>query len=233
MEPENKQTGSFQHRVFDCAIHAPHWKLHIALLTRSEGRDLGNVMDTATTGAVAHLKQCFPDGELTRSPTVVAIRRELERLGIDPRQNPPSSELMIRDLIENAANIHGPLAWEFLNILIAKSHAPWSAMDRSELSPPLVFRHGNTGETITGAAGDIECAGLPVLADRDGVKASPWSPSPRSRLEGSNEPVFICYLPEDLFRLVGPRAHVGRSVWLTWAYRFVFERTCSYREAAG
>lgn len=233
LEPRDEQTENFRHRIFDCTIHVPHWKLQVALLARREDRDLGNVMETATAGALAHLRQCFPDGDLGRSSTVAAIRRDLERLGIDPRRHPPSSELVIRNLLENAETIRGPLAWEFLNILIAKSHAPWSALDRSTLNPPLEFRQGKVGETVAGETGEFDCAGLPVLADRDGVKASPWSPSPRSKLEGSNEPVFICYVPEDLFRMVGPRAHVGRSVWLTWAYRFVFERTCSCGGSTG
>ena len=46
------------------------------------------------------------------------------------------------------------------------------------------------------------------------------------------EPVFVCYLPKPLFRRLEPKSHMGRAIWLTWAYRFVFERTCSYREPA-
>ena len=89
---------------------------------------------------------------------------------------------------------------------------------------------GEAGETLVTSGGPIECGGLPVLADREGVKASPWVPLRPTDLEGCREPVFVCYLPKPLFRRLEPKSHMGRAIWLTWAYRFVFERTCSYRE---
>ena len=44
--------------------------------------------------------------------------------------------------------------------------------------------------------------------------------------------MFVCYLPRGLFRKVEPKVHMGRAAWLTWAYKFLFERTVSYEEDA-
>jgi DNA/RNA-binding domain of Phe-tRNA-synthetase-like protein len=154
-------------------------------------------------------------------------------MGLDPEATPPSSERLIVRLLEKEAAARGPLAWEFFTILVAKTQAPWSVLDRSRLNPPLVFRLGERGELIHGMDATLDCAGLPVLADQDGVMASPWTCVPPSALHECPEPVFVCYLPKELFRTVEPRAHVGRAVWLTWAYKFVFERAYSYRAGAG
>jgi len=68
---------------------------------------------------------------------------------------------------------------------------------------------------------------LPVLADGEGAKASPWTCGLPEELGSCSEPVFISYLPKSLFRTISPKSHFGQVVWLTWAYHFVFERRYS------
>jgi hypothetical protein len=214
---------------FDCAVRLPGWKLHVAHLRLWEGRDLGNVMDVAMEGARSHVERVHPSRSLDESETIVAIREGLTGLGIDPHANPPASELLIAEFLETGTIARGTLVWEFLALLTVKSESPWSVVDRDVLTPPLEFRLGEQGESIATPGGSHECAGLPVLADQEGVRASPWVRRLPTELEGCREPVFVCYLPKHLFRRLEPRSHMGRAVWLTWAYRFIFERTCSYR----
>ena len=109
-------------------------------------------------------------------------------------------------------------------------HRPWSLLDREALEPPLVFRTGEPGEGLALSEGRLDCHGLPVLADGRGVQASPWTPGEPSRFEGCTQPVYVCYLPRDVFRRIQPKSHIGWAVWLTFAYEFLFERTFSYRE---
>jgi hypothetical protein len=215
--------------AFDCAVRLPEWKLHVAHLQLREGRDLGNVMDLAMEGARSHLRRGHPDGRLDESDTILAIREDLIGLGVDPRATPPASELLISEFLEKGRITRGTMAWEFLALLTVKSEAPWSVVDRDTIEPPLEWRLGERGESLTTTEGSRDCEGLPVLADRNGVKTSPWDRLAPTELDGCGEPVFVCYLPKRLFRRVEPRAHMGRAVWLTWAYRFIFERTCSYR----
>ncbi|MBU0742591.1 hypothetical protein KKG45_05500 [bacterium] len=219
--------------TFDCRVDLPGWRLHLASLTVARDRDLGNVMDVATRGALSELKRSFPDGRLEAHATISALRDRLPELGCNPDTTPPCSELLL-SAITAAGGIHrGCLAWEFLSMLTIRSAAPWTVLDRRSLRTPLVFRPGETGETLPQADGRFDCAGLPVLADQAGVKASPWTLGAPEALQDLNEVVFLCFLPADLFRSVNPRNHLGRVVWLTWAYRFVFERTCRFREQAG
>ncbi len=215
--------------TFDCTVTLPDWRLHLASLTVARNRDLGNVLDMATQGAMSEMKRSFPDNRLNAHTTISALRSRLPELGIDPDATPLCSELMLRD-ITAAGGIHrGCLAWEFLSMLTIRSAAPWAAMDRRSLQTPLVFRLGETGETLPLGDGSLDCAGLPVLADQTGVQASPWTLGTPEALQDLDEVVFLCFLPADLFRSVNPRDHLGRVMWLTWAYRFVFERSCRFR----
>ncbi|MBC8422906.1 hypothetical protein H8E07_02170 [bacterium] len=219
--------------TFDCTVTLPEWRLHLASLSLNRQRELGNVMDVAAQGAFSELQRGYPDGRLGAHATVRALRERLTALGHDPAAAAPCSERLLRDIIAGGGIRRGCLAWEFLSVLTIRSAAPWTALDRRALRTPLVFRRGETGEALTLDEGRLDCAGMPVLADRHGVKASPWTLPAPAQLEDLDEVVFVCFLPADLYRLVNPRDHLGRVVWLTWAYRFVFERSCRYRGGTG
>jgi DNA/RNA-binding domain of Phe-tRNA-synthetase-like protein len=221
-----------QRTKFDCAVQVPGWRLHVAHMIVTEGRELGNVMDVATRGAFRHLQRCRLHEGLDRSPAIVAVRESLKRLGLDPEVNPPCSELLLAKILEAGEVPRGSLAWEFLAVLTAKSQAPWTVVSRDDLSPPLLFRLGKPGESLASSRGAFDCEGLPVLADQTGIKASPWIAGSPENLERCPQPVFVCCLPRELFRVVEPKSHLGRVVWLNWAYRFVFERTCPARDDA-
>ena len=213
---------------FECYVRLPGWRLHIAHLEVARDRELGNVMDVAIGGAQTTLLRRFPDRRLEVDPEVRLLRDQLLRLGVDPQQAPPCSELLLASFLTTDKIPRGSLAWEFLAILTAKTAAPWTVLDREALKPPLVYRHGKPGEELQSLAGATNCEALPVLADQEGVKASPWTHTGPSDLRDVKDAVFACFLPEDLFRVVQPRSHLGRIVWLTWAYRFVFERSYSF-----
>jgi len=215
-------------QTFDCHVRLPEWRLHLAHLSVTPDRDLGNVMDVAIRGALASLRRRHPDGQLESDLTIRIIREQMRRLGVDPLKTPPCSESLLRRFLAEKRIMRGSIAWEFFAILTAKSAAPWAVIDRRNLEPPLVFRSGRPAEVLPDAAGAMSCEGLPVLADQNGVKASPWAHPEPTVLGDVQDVVFVCFLPKDVFRTVAPKSHLGRVVWMTWAYRFVFERTFSF-----
>jgi hypothetical protein len=225
--PPRERTDQ-QSFVFDCTVELPGWRIHIAHLRLWEERDRGNVMDVAVKGAWAQLLRSHPGRGLEQAGTVEMVRRGLKEVGLDPAAVCPASEALLAGFLEAGEMSRGSLAWEFFSVLTVKSEAPWSVVARSSLRPPLTFRAGRPGETLASRGRPFDCEGLPVLADETGVLASPWTLGSPSDLEGCTEAVFVCYLPRDLFRAIEPKTHLGRLVWLTWAYRFVFERTYSH-----
>jgi hypothetical protein len=214
--------------TFDCLVELPGWRLQLACLAFNQQRDLGNVMDLALRGAEAALLRDFPDGRLSATDTIGTIRVHLQRLGIEPQTTPPGSEILLRRFLDAGTIPRGSITWEFLAVLTVKSQAPWAVLDRGTLTPPLVFRTGREGENLIIPGGNVSCEGLPLLADQEGAKACPWIAPQAGDLGCIEEPVFVCFLPADIFRQVAPRNHLGRTVWLTWAYRFVFEKTCRH-----
>jgi len=218
---------------FECTVTLAGWRLHIAHMAVSEGRDLGNVMDVATRGALSEVLRCHPNGRLEENKTIVTMRESMRRLGVDTSATPPSSERLISSVLEKREVPRGSLPWEFMAILTAKSCAPWTVLSRDSFSPPLEFRLANEEERLPTQHRAFDGHRIPVLADRDRVIASPWTDDSPDALENCSEPVFICYVPSDLFRTVDPKSHLGRVVWLTWAYRFVFEKTYPPRQRTG
>lgn len=222
------QTDSLE--TFDCAVTLPGWRLHLAQMAAYEWRDLGNVMDLATEGAISELLRNHPDGRPESGKTIFAIRESIKHMGFDPDATPLCSEQLLSELLEKKTFPRGCLAWEFLAILTIKSQAPWTVLDGDKIQHPLVFRQGEPGETIPTATSEMSCEGLPVIADANGAKASPWNQISRYSLEGVSRPLFICFVPKELFRKVQPRVYMGRMVWLTWAFKFEFEKTCICKE---
>jgi len=215
--------------TFDCFVRLPHWRLYLAHMAVNEDRERGNVLELAVKGAGADLQRAHPAGSLVADATIIAIRESLQGLGLDPATTPPCSELLLQRFLAAAAVPRGSLAWEYLAVLTVKSRAPWIVLDRAVLQPPLIFRAGKPGEVLNWAEGEFDCAGLPVLADSRRVVGSPWTHPAPDELPDAGETVFVCCLPEELFSRVDPKAHLGRANWLTWAYRFLFTRTCKYR----
>ena len=213
---------------YRCRVAIPGWRLHVAHLTLSEGRDHGDVMDLAADGAAEMLRTAFTGGRIAEGSMLAEIRTSLKGMGHDPDRTPTVTELLVRDFHAAGKVPRGTLAWDFLVLLMAKSQAPWSVIDPEELAPPLVFREGLSGETHQHTGGTLDCTELPVLADTNGVVGTPWTHRKSDDLENCRSPLFICCLPQELFRKVQPRTHVGQALWLTWIYKFLFERTCSF-----
>lgn len=219
-----------QTEAYNCTVTLPKWKLHLAQMAAYGWRDLGNVMDLATEGAIKDVLRNYPDGDLENSLPISQIRKSIRDMGYDIDKTPLCSEQLLAEILEKEAFPRGCLAWEFLAILTIKSQAPWTVLDGDKIQHPLVFRLGEPGEKILTTTGEMDCEGLPVLADSTGAKTSPWNQISRYTLEGISRPLFVCFLPKELFRKIQPKKYMGRAVWLTWAFKFEFERTCSCKD---
>ena len=216
---------------FDCLVELPAWRVLATHLARRDERELGNVMETALRGAIAHARSCAPGGRLGASQTVAAIRSSLVDLGLDPTRTPPASEHLIRRVLEDPTSANHSLNWQFLVILTLKSQAPWTVIPGERLSTSMTFRLGVEGESLPGLEGQLSCQSLPVLADPHGLLASPWSLPDPEQIADCAAPLFVCFLPSEVYRKIEPMAHMGRAVWLTWAYRFLRQRSFSFRPA--
>jgi len=212
----------------ECHIELPEWRLNVTHLLRRSERDLGNVMETALGGALAHLRACAPGGDLSRADVTGEIRAALEERAPGLALPPLVSELCMRRVLRDPGSMDGPLAWQFLHLLTLKSQAPWAVVDSSAVRGDLRYRLGREGERCASSDGELDCEGLAVLADEEAVLATPWAETRPESLADCEAPIFVCFLPADLYRKVGPRNHMGRAIWVTWAYAFLKQRTCTH-----
>ena len=210
-----------------CRVELEGWRLHFVWLTPKIGREMGSVMDLACSGALAKLQKRYPDRDLSSDPEVCRFREGIADLGIDPAKTAPSSERVLTRMLESGTFPRGPIAWEYLHLLVTHSPSPWSLMDAARLEGPFEFRYGKSGETIGCETEFSGVEGLPVLTDQKGVVASPWTCSRKEDFGADIDPLFVCFMPEKLWRKINPKAHIGRLVWMTWAYTFVVERAFS------
>jgi hypothetical protein len=199
-------------------------------MTRKEDRELGSVMELAAKGAYTRIKKRFADATLTGNDAHDSLRAGFANSGLDCDNTPPNCETIFRKVLTDGAIPRGTLAWDFYMLLFAHSGACWSLVDSSEISDNLEFRMGKESEVVTCMDKEKPCAGHPVLADQNRVLASPWSVKPDVDFDISKDPLFVCYMPQDLAKKTNPKAHLGRVSWMTWAYTFVYERRFSFLE---
>jgi DNA/RNA-binding domain of Phe-tRNA-synthetase-like protein len=74
---------------------------------------------------------------------------------------------------------------------------PFGCYDRSQIQPPIEFRHGISGESYEGIGKQTwHLNGRPLLADSQGPFGSPISDSTRSMITGSaREILVVLYVP--------------------------------------
>lgn len=214
---------------FECLIDLPGWKLHFALMKFRKEREMGTVMQTAGKGAYARLKKLMPEGSEAENPTIVKYRNEIAGLCPGPIKQGLCSESMLRDILKRQSPMWDCLSWDFLSLLTIHTLAPWGLFDAANFTYPLVFRNGEKGEIITGSCGEVDCEGLPILADSKVLLGSPFVYPKNENPENIENPAFVCFMPATLARKINPKSHVGRINWTTWAYEFEIERavTCN------
>lgn len=210
-------------RKIQCEVALAGWRLHFAQMDPRE-REMGSVMQVAAKGAISRVAKRFPLGRLDENPTIQAVREMLARHGVDWQVTPANSERIVQRIVKDKSFPAGELAWQFLVLLTINSLAPWSLLDPNRLAGPLVFRAGQKGEVVPGGQANSDCFNRPVLADANGVVGAPWWLEVGDEAVNPQSPLFVCYMPESHARQINPKAHIGRLVWMTWAYTFAYEK---------
>jgi len=126
-----------------------------------------------------------------------AVRAMFRAWGVDPSKYRPSSEALLRRVIQGKGLYRVSNLVDVGNLGSIETGWPYGCYDRSRLGPPIVFRHGAAGElyeSIGKRTWHLE--GRPVLADAHGPFGSPISDSTRSMITESARAVLaVIYAP--------------------------------------
>jgi DNA/RNA-binding domain of Phe-tRNA-synthetase-like protein len=164
-----------------------------------------NVRVAAADAALAHLmdsvcevkRREFTVESLAEAEPTRAVRAMFRAWGVDPSKYRPSSEALLRRVVQGKGLYRVLNVVDVGNIGSIETGWPYGCYDRSRIRPPITFREGSAAETYEGIGKRTwHLAGRPVLADADGPFGSPISDSTRSMIiESAHDVLVVIYAP--------------------------------------
>lgn len=182
---------------FDVALGLPGWELYWTLLEVG----LGHAEELAAlrTQVAREAREALTKGDLAADPTVAALRKLFRAAGCDPGRYRPSSEALLRRVLQGEE-----LPWinalvDLNNCLSVKLRVPCCILDETCLEPPVALRAGRAGEVLDSMRGPLNLEGKPLLEDRRGPFGTPISDSERVKVRPETDRAWlVAYLPAGL-----------------------------------
>jgi DNA/RNA-binding domain of Phe-tRNA-synthetase-like protein len=136
--------------------------------------------------------ESLPDAEPVRS-----VRAMFREWGMDPSKYRPSSEALLRRVVQGKGLYRGSNIVDIGNLGSIETGWPYGCYDRSRIQAPNVFRHGAAGERYERVGKEMwHLERRPVLADAEGPFGSPISDSTRSMItDSTHEALIVIYAP--------------------------------------
>lgn len=174
------------------------------LAVAPSGADLAREIE----GKCAELGRKFTVESLAQSDAVLAVRAMFRRWGLDPSKYRPSSEALLRRVIQGKGLYNVANVVDLSNLGSIETGWPYGVYNRAAISGEVSLRLGRPGESYEGIGRRLlHLEGRPVLADAQGPFGSPISDSTRTQIqEGVSEVLTVIYAPA-----TAPRARVARS----------------------
>lgn len=146
----------------------------------------------------SRLRKKFTVESLAEASAVVAVRAMFRRWGMDPSKYRPSSEALLRRVVQGKGLYNIANVVDVSNLGSLETGWPYGVYDRAAISGEVRLRLGATGERYEGIGKRVwQLGGRPVLADAHGPFGSPISDSTRTQVRGGVREVFtVIYAPE-------------------------------------
>jgi DNA/RNA-binding domain of Phe-tRNA-synthetase-like protein len=139
----------------------------------------------------------FTVESLAEAEPTRAVRAMFRAWGVDPSKYRPSSEALLRRVIQGKGLYRVSNLVDVSNLGSIETGWPYGCYDRSRLTAPVVFRCGAPSESYQGIGKRTwHLEGRPVLADTQGPFGSPISDSTRSMIgESVRDVLVVIYAP--------------------------------------
>ena len=139
----------------------------------------------------------FTVESLAEADEIRAVRAMFREWGMDPSKYRPSSEALLRRVVQGKGLYRVSNVVDIGNIGSIESGWPYGVYDRGRIHPPVVLRHGAAGEAYEGIGKRMwHLEGRPILSDTEGPFGSPISDSTRSMItESASDVLFVIYAP--------------------------------------
>jgi DNA/RNA-binding domain of Phe-tRNA-synthetase-like protein len=159
-----------------------------AVCVRLVDEGLASEMDAVC----ARVRGAFTVEALAEHAPIRAVREMFRRWGLDPSKYRPSSEALMRRVVQGKGLYRMSNVVDIGNVGSIETGWPFGCYDRGKLRPPIAFRHGAAEEKYEGIGKRMwHLEGRPVLADASGPFGSPISDSTRSMITESAKGVMV------------------------------------------
>ena len=134
---------------------------------------------------------------LAEEKSVRDVRAMFRAWGMDPSKYRPASEALLRRVVQGKGLYRVSNVVDIGNLGSIETGWPLGCYDRSQIAPPIEFRHGASGEKYQGIGKQTwHLEGRPLLADPQGPFGSPISDSTRSMItESARDILVVLYVP--------------------------------------
>ncbi len=145
----------------------------------------------------ARFRQQFTLESLAGAESIISVRAMFRNWGVDPSKYRPSSEALLRRVIQGKGLYHVSNVVDLTNLGSVEAGWPYGVYNRSQISPPVMLRLGGPSERYEGIGRRVwHLTDRPVLADAAGPFGSPISDSTRTQIsEGVTEVLTVIYAP--------------------------------------
>jgi DNA/RNA-binding domain of Phe-tRNA-synthetase-like protein len=167
--------------------------------------DLEREIDRVTTD----LRDSFA-GRAPAEIAELAPARELYRaFGIDPTKTRPSSEKLLRRVLQDRPLPRISNAVDLGNLLALRFLLPIGLFDAAKIDGPVRLRPGLPGEAYVGIASqEVHLDGRPVLSDRRGPFGNPTADSKRTAVGATTRSLWMTVFAPDSFPAARLDAHM-------------------------
>ncbi|MHB8410625.1 MAG: B3/B4 domain-containing protein [Candidatus Acidiferrales bacterium] len=145
----------------------------------------------------ARLRQKFSLESLAETESIIFVRAMFRRWGVDASKYRPSSEALLRRVIQGKGLYRVCNIVDLTNLGSVENGWPYGVYNRARIFPPVSLRLGAADERYEGIGRRVWHLGdRPVLADAKGAFGSPISDSTRTQIgEGVAEALTVIYAP--------------------------------------
>jgi len=148
---------------------------------------LSEIEDLAHALAAEHFGR--PPGEIT---ALEPARRLYKAFGIDPTRTRPSSEALLRRVLQGKPLPRISNAVDLCNHCALRFLLPIGLYDAGKIKGAVTLRRGRAGESYPGIRKeDVHLEGRPILADAEGPFGNPTSDSLRTCVDGTTRSLWM------------------------------------------
>jgi DNA/RNA-binding domain of Phe-tRNA-synthetase-like protein len=140
----------------------------------------------------ARLESEHADRPPASIPGVAEARALFHRLGVDPTKTRPSSEALLRRVVQGKGLPRVNLAVDICNLCSLERQLPLGLYDREHVRGAVQARAGREGEGYPGIRKQrVNLAGRLLLADDDGPFGAPTSDSERTSVTATTTRLLV------------------------------------------